>query len=157
MEAASLTGALLSIKGRANAAGFKPGRPRKGTIRRTPWAVSELNDGPQAPPAPTHAAGGCEARHSAEPSASAASPAATESVKMTLRLDRSRHLRLKLASAHQRTTGQQLLVAALDRYLADLAPCALGRKCACLADAEGAGTANRLPPEVPCDRTGGSG
>jgi hypothetical protein len=38
----------------------------------------------------------------------------------TLRLDRERHVRLRLAAVAQNCSGQQVLVKALDRFLADI-------------------------------------
>jgi hypothetical protein len=51
--------------------------------------------------------------------------------KVSLRLDPVRHLKLRLASAHERRSGQQILLAALDAYLAGVAASVPG-DCACL-------------------------
>jgi hypothetical protein len=48
-------------------------------------------------------------------------------VALTLRLDRERHRRLKVFSARNQQTTQEVLLAALDAYLA-----ACGADCACL-------------------------
>ena len=44
--------------------------------------------------------------------------------RLTLRLDPERHMRLKLAAAHLDLSLQDILIAALDAYLAREAPCA---------------------------------
>lgn len=49
----------------------------------------------------------------------------------TLRLDAERHLKLRLASAHANQSAQQIVCAALDKYLADYAPALAGGDCPC--------------------------
>ncbi len=49
----------------------------------------------------------------------------------TLRLDGERHLKLRLASAHANLSAQQIVCAALDKYLADYAPALAGGDCPC--------------------------
>ncbi len=49
----------------------------------------------------------------------------------TLRLDSERHLKLRLASAHANQSAQQIVSAALDRYLADYAPALASGDCPC--------------------------
>lgn len=53
--------------------------------------------------------------------------------KLTLRLDRERHLRLKLVGAHSRRSVQEILTSALDEYLDRVVPEAFNGRCACLA------------------------
>ena len=55
-------------------------------------------------------------------------------VRLSLRLDLHRHLRLKLLAAHTRKSVQELLVAALDRYLEEQAAIGTGKECSCLAN-----------------------
>lgn len=145
MEAAQLTGALLSIKGRATATGFKPGRARKSASLHTAWTASEAKAGPDERLPPARCGENGDGPAAAEPAPEATASTAGDSVKLSLRLDESRHLRLKLAAAHQRRSAQQILVGALDRYLAELAPCAIGRKCACLAQTDEAAAAADAP------------
>ena len=52
--------------------------------------------------------------------------------KVSLRLDPDRHQRLRIAALHQRRSGQQLLLAALDAYLERSALTVLDGGCACL-------------------------
>lgn len=49
----------------------------------------------------------------------------------TLRLDSDRHLKLRLVSAHRNESAQAVVVAALDRYLAELAPELPAAACLC--------------------------
>jgi hypothetical protein len=51
-------------------------------------------------------------------------------VALTLRLDRERHRRLRIFGARHERTGQEVILEALDAYLA-----ACGADCACLRDA----------------------
>ena len=56
--------------------------------------------------------------------------------KLTLRLDRERHLKLKLAAAHLRMSAQEILTKALDQYLDDMIPTCVDGGCQCLARLE---------------------
>ena len=56
--------------------------------------------------------------------------------KFTLRLDRERHLRLKLLAAHLHLSAQELLVEALDAYFDQRIPEAISNNCSCLAQLE---------------------
>ena len=51
-----------------------------------------------------------------------------------LRLDETRHRRLRLAAAHLRQSGHKLVLAALDHYLDRVVPGQLGRPCPCLEE-----------------------
>ncbi|NQU69084.1 MAG: hypothetical protein HQ514_00965 [Rhodospirillales bacterium] len=53
---------------------------------------------------------------------------------MTLRLDPGRHLKIKLAAAHLNLNLQEIMIDALDRYLARVIPSNLGVVCNCLAE-----------------------
>ena len=55
-------------------------------------------------------------------------------VHLTVRLDRGRHRQLKILAARTGRTGQDLLVSALDHYLASVA-----RSCGCLRGEDGGG------------------
>jgi hypothetical protein len=52
--------------------------------------------------------------------------------KVSLRLDTDRHLKLRLAAAHQGRSGQQLLLSALDAYLDGVSSAAMNCNCTCL-------------------------
>ena len=56
--------------------------------------------------------------------------------KFTLRLDRERHLRLKLLAAHLHLSAQEMLIEALDAYLDQAVPQAIRNNCSCLAQLE---------------------
>jgi|GEM_PF-5789133 len=58
-----------------------------------------------------------------------------ERVRLSLRLDPERHLRLKLASVHSRKSAQQIMTDALDLYLTQLASTVSGGTCACMMKA----------------------
>jgi hypothetical protein len=59
-------------------------------------------------------------------------PADGKLAKVSLRLDPKRHLKLRLAAAHQRRSGQQILLAALDAYVDGIAAGVAGGDCVCL-------------------------
>lgn len=59
-------------------------------------------------------------------------PSESGSAKVSLRLDADRHRRLRLAALHQGSSGQKLLLAALDAYLDSSGAHALEKDCACL-------------------------
>ncbi len=54
--------------------------------------------------------------------------------KLSLRLEPVRHLRLKLAVAHLNRSAQQILIAALDRYLDEATPAVHDGGCACFME-----------------------
>lgn len=58
-------------------------------------------------------------------------------VRLSIRLDPDRHLRLKLLAAHTRSSVQDLLIAALDAYLEDMGQSVNDGACACLGDPDG--------------------
>ena len=113
---ASLTARLLVSKGSAKPAGFSAARDysRLSLVGPTP-AANRPNATVQTRTAPTKAPG-------------VAKPAR---VKMSLRLDPGRHLRLKLTAAHMRVSVQELLTNALDQYLNQVGPQVLGGDCRC--------------------------
>ena len=57
---------------------------------------------------------------------------------MSVRLDRERHLKLKLTAAHLETSLQDIFTDALDRYLEQIGPEVLRGDCACLGVQNGA-------------------
>ena len=52
--------------------------------------------------------------------------------RISLRLDVDRHLKLKLSAAHLHLNLQDVLIAALDRYLDQMGPTVKNGNCACL-------------------------
>lgn len=59
-------------------------------------------------------------------------PDRADGAKVSLRLDADRHRRLRLLALHQRSSGQKLLLAALDAYLDEMSVAVMGGACACL-------------------------
>ncbi len=139
LVAASLTSSLLVPKGRATALGFAPVAPTQPSLRAPlgggasepiPFAChgedradpSPARNGTPVAQGRTGASGGV--RGSGAPTRA----------KLSLRLDSERHLRLRLLSAHLRKSSQELLIEALDSYLAGISPpLGAGLSCACLA------------------------
>ena len=56
--------------------------------------------------------------------------------KLTLRLDRERHLKFKIFAAHPRMSMQRILVLAIDAYMAQAGRHAGAERCACLNEIE---------------------
>ena len=61
-------------------------------------------------------------------------PLATESgrVRISVRLDRDRHLKLRLTAAHLQNSLQDLMIDALDRYLEQIGSEVVREDCVCL-------------------------
>lgn len=107
---AALSAALLARKGAARPAGFAAttvAAPRSPSARAPRSHDAICSDA---------SAGGTEGR-----------------ARLTLRLDETRHLRLKLTSAHLQRSLQEILTEALDRYLDQVSPEMLSSNCMCLA------------------------
>jgi len=117
-KASPLTGALLARKGGASPsflAQVHPpvdGLPAAVAHRPSRAAAPHANDAGEA------AQGGASRDHHGR-------------IKLSFRLDQDRHLRLKLAAAHTDRHIQDILTAALDRYLTDLAPAVKSGGCTC--------------------------
>lgn len=107
---ARLTAALLARKGNALPSGFAAPPRTAG------------NAGPRGPRLAPESSGG--GRCGDGPRA-----------RITLRLDETRHLRLKLTAAHLNRSLQDITTEALDRYLDQMSPEILANDCACLAAA----------------------
>lgn len=115
-EPAILSGALLARKGSALPTGYTPMRPQHVNTGKGP----NENAG-KSPPA---AIGG---------------PSSTDGgrTRVSVRLDRERHLKLRLTAAHLESTLQDVVTDALDRYLEQLGPEVLRSDCACLGMKDG--------------------
>jgi hypothetical protein len=72
-------------------------------------------------------------------------------VRQSVPLDRDRHLRLKLAATKLQSSARQLMVDALDHYLATVVPARLSGECPCLqpvaATRGGSGCSTLLEPD----------
>ena len=128
MKAASLNGSLLARKGAARPSGltFLTGAPESDPIERSKAGVGAV--------AATGGSTFTEPRSVAPlPKAAPVRDKGAPVAKLTLRLDRERHLRLKLTSAHARRSVQDILTMALDEYLEKVVPEAFNGGCACLS------------------------
>ncbi len=121
-DAAPLTADLLARKGMGRPAGLRPAESIP--IRRTGFTPRAITGGAPAP---------CATRAHARDNA----PATGDRARVTLRLDATRHLRLKLAAAHLQQSLQDVLTDALDGHLDRVVPGLLGESCACFAGRPG--------------------
>lgn len=127
---------MLARKGAAVPTGYTPMRPRD--IRSTGDA-NRNSGGP--PPITNSMAGG----------SGGSTSAGGERSRVSVRLDRERHLKLKLTAAHLDSSLQDVMTDALDRYLEQLGPEVLRNDCACLGMKDGGmtnGAARRGWPSV---------
>lgn len=132
---ASLSSALLARKGTAAPVGHAATYQVTDATPR-PRAATRANDDAVAPapaerPDVARPSVSCvQATPCAEPAAAAQDR--KKLVKVSLRLDPARHLRLRLSAAHLRQSAQQLLLAALDSYLDEAIRPTGSSGCACL-------------------------
>jgi hypothetical protein len=132
-HAAALTGSLLARKGNAMPASLGGLPPHPLMPQRVDgWLPPPFPPEPMQPrrPAPRPVT-----EIAAPRTASAELP--RRGVKVSLRLDEERHLKLRLAAAHQHRSGQEILLAALDAYLKTCAVSAMDGSCACLKRSAG--------------------
>ncbi len=118
MKVATLTSSLLARRGPAVPSTFAP---------------------TAMPPAPTPpAAVARKAPHAADTGGAVARPKrdGTGRIKMSLRLKPDLHLKLKVVAAFRRESAQKLLVAAIERYLDQVAPNAAREEYAWMAELE---------------------
>ncbi len=121
MKVATLTSSLLA---------------RKGTAVPSAFAPTAMPPMPAMSPAPTPAAA---ARKTAAADGGAVTRPkrnGTGRIKMSLRLKPDQHLKLKLVAAFRRESAQRLLVAAIERYLDQVAPSAAREEYAWMAELE---------------------
>jgi hypothetical protein len=115
---AKLTSALIARKGHAVPSGY-------GSTSTTPAAPAPIarNSRPVAQ-SPTPVAGlGKGAQKTTE---------VAGRVRVSLRINDERHLRLRLTASHMQTTLQDILTQALDNYLDQLGPEVIRNNCLCL-------------------------
>ena len=119
MKVATLTSSLLARKGTAVPSAFAP------------TAMPAMPPAPTPPAAAARktavAAGGAVVRPKRN---------GTGRIKMSLRLKPDQHLKLKLVAAFRRESAQRLLVAAIERYLDQVAPSAAREEYAWMAELE---------------------
>ena len=110
-----LSAALLARKGSASPAGFAP----------VPFRAKTPGNCASAPHAIDARVLATQTSHDDCPSAR---------VRLTIRLNETRHMRIKLASAHLKRSLQDIMTEAVDRYLDQVAPEMLSSNCVCLAN-----------------------
>lgn len=115
-EPASLTSALLVRKGTAVPAGYVSLAAAVRSVRSEPA---------EATVTPLDAHAGARRRRQQESVPDAR-------VRISLRLDEERHLKLKLTAAHMQKKLQDVVIAALDGYLDQIGPAVMNGHCACL-------------------------
>jgi len=125
-QPAVLSGAMLARKGAAVPSGYTPLRLRdvntaRGAARN---ATANAGDAVQA--------SSCVAAAFGDTSATDG-----ERSRVSVRLDRDRHFKLKLTAAHLESSLQDVITDALDRYLEQLGPEVLRIDCACLGMKDG--------------------
>ncbi len=120
---AVLSSALLARKGSALPTGYTPIRAQDVGAARS---ANENAGKPHPLPPPALVARG--------------GPPPTENgrARVSVRLDRERHLKLKLTAAHLQSSLQDIFTDALDRYLEQIGPEVLRSDCACLGLKNGA-------------------
>lgn len=126
-EPAILSSTMLARKGAAVPSGYAPIRPHDVDTAESAARSIDENAGGSPPPARCVAA-------------ATGGPPSTQAgrTRVSVRLDRERHLKLKLTAAHLQRTLQDVITDALDRYLEQLGPEVLRTDCACLGMKGGA-------------------
>jgi hypothetical protein len=130
-RAASLTGSLMARKGTAGPSHLE-------------LEDADLPEGRPAPPRLVRSSEGKAKRKSAAKRKS--SEAAATKRRFTLRLSEDEHIRMRLASIHLHMSAQQMVMAALDKYMAATAPHIRGGDCSCIED-EGDGCSSKKSSE----------
>ena len=117
LSPSKLTSALIARKGQAVPSGFGIlAASRYAGVPVTP--NYESKDGTRS------------ARRGAAPAKE--SERAADRVRVSLRLNEERHLRLRLTAAHMQTTLQEVMTQALDNYLNNISPEVVRDNCLCL-------------------------
>lgn len=120
-QPARLTSDLLARKGQAFPTGSSTSAGFNGALP-LPSRVRPRSGGPaRVPPA-----------EPATPREEQSQPAPRRDARLTVRLDPTRHARLKIFAARTRRTGQQIMVEALDAYLRSCGP-----ECECMRGGDG--------------------
>jgi hypothetical protein len=116
-RAASLTSSLMARKGTAGPSRLEKEHAEQHNSRPTPRLVSSTPDAP---------------RNSATAKPKKASGTAADKRRFTLRLSEDQHIRMRLASVHLHMSAQQMVMKALDQFLAESVPHIRGGDCACM-------------------------
>lgn len=129
-RAASLTSSLMARKGTAGPSRLEQKDGEHQNPRPTPRLVA--NTPPSArvkKPAKPRKAGG------------KVGDTAADKRRFTLRLSEDQHIRMRLASVHLHMSAQQMVMKALDTFLAETVPHIRGGDCLCM-EAGGCGTSD---------------
>ncbi|MDH3232960.1 MAG: hypothetical protein OEQ29_05495 [Alphaproteobacteria bacterium] len=120
-RAASLTSSLMA---------------RKGTAGPSPLEdedAEKIDNRPAPPRLVSTTPVGAKTGATAKPRKSAKAAASDcDKRRFTLRLSEDQHIRMRLASVHLHMSAQQMVMKALDRYLAETVPHIRGGDCACM-------------------------
>jgi hypothetical protein len=125
-RAASLTSSLMARKGTAGPSRLEEDEIEQHNGRPTPRLVSS-----------TPVAANKSASKSAPAKPKKASDTAADKRRFTLRLNEDQHIRMRLASVHLHMSAQQMVMQALDQYLAETVPHIRGGDCLCVGPGNG--------------------
>jgi len=141
---ASLTSALLSRRNGRSGFGFLPANridadepiviPAAPTLLRRD---AQRRDLPHSDTA---------ARQTSDEAPPLEAPRRDRPLRQSVPLDRDRHHRLRLAAAKLQSSARQLMVDALDHYLATVVPARVGAECCCLQPVAATCGAPTRPP-----------
>lgn len=128
-RAASLTGSLMARKGTAGPSRLEHEQERdeEDTVRPAPRLVAST----------PHAA---RASRPARPKKDGGT--AADKRRFTLRLSEDQHIRMRLASVHLHMSAQQMVMKALDTFLAESVPHIRGGDCLCM-ESGGCGSSDK--------------
>ena len=121
-RAASLTSSLMARKGTAGPSRLEQEEAAQSENRPAPPRLVSST--------PANAKNGATAKSRKSPAKSAA--ADNEKRRFTLRLNEDQHIRMRLASVHLHMSAQQMVMKALDKYLAETVPHIRGGDCSCI-------------------------
>lgn len=135
-RAASLTSSLMARKGTAGPSRLEQAEAAHNNGRPAPRLVASTPHVPKksAPAKTSHAkTSHAKTPHAKTPRAQApVGEAAADKRRFTLRLSEDQHIRMRLASVHLHMSAQQMVMKALDQYLAETVPHIRGGDCACM-------------------------
>ncbi len=117
MKTASLSGSLLVRKGAAAPSGYAPLVSSVAVVEPVRPAIPQIAQRDRTPRKQTLDRNG--------------------RVRLSVRFDQDQHTRLQLASVHTKRTMRDLIAAAVDNYLRQIAPQVRHGACACLARGPG--------------------
>jgi hypothetical protein len=124
-RAASLTSSLMARKGNAGPSRLEDQETERLNGRPAPRLVASAPEvGKKSAPAKPRK----DSEKDSEPAA--------DKRRFTLRLSEDQHIRMRLASVHLHMSAQQMVMKALDQFLAQTVPHIRGGDCACMEAGE---------------------